>query len=46
MIWDGDRELNIALNITEKWCELNGMTINRKKSGIMVMFKSEAQWNE
>ena len=33
MIWDGDRELNIALNITEKLCELKGMTINKKKSG-------------
>ena len=46
MIWDGDRELNIALNITEKLCELKGMTINKKKSGIMVMLKSEEQWNE
>ena len=41
-----EREINLVIDVVERWTEENKLILNKKKSAIMYLFNSEIKWKK
>ena len=46
ILCSSEREINLVIDVVERWTEENKLILNKKKSAIMYLFNSEIKWKK